>query len=262
MKVQCNESSRTPLIPVCLKCFLANFIDTHTPQTKSAPKLPSTRETIDLVSDDESGVLVKKREPSSSPVKKQSATDVPNSVTVRKRSKQTNTQGDTPSMKKQRSPSGVAVSIPNGPSLTSSGSESGKQATSTMLPVLANNPYFTQIPDSEGEDNDDFFAGEDFNFDSDIVTPDIKKHQHNSPNRFPIHQAATTSKKDDNIVPESPFRIETVPQTNYQSTKEVVRPPLAVNPSSASVVEASSIRSLSTPNAGDMVYHLLPFADV
>src|SRR3981189_1349712 len=102
----------TSLKRVCVQRVSTNILDAHTPRTKAAPTVPSTRETIDLVSDDESGVVVKKREPSSSPLRKQFARHVQNSVTVRKRSKQPDFQENAPVqpfVKKQRSPSGISV---------------------------------------------------------------------------------------------------------------------------------------------------------
>jgi hypothetical protein len=186
--------------------------------------------------------------------------DIPNSVTVRKRSKQPDFQENAPVqsfVEKQRSPSGIAVSIPNGLPQTKYETKTGEQATSTLSPALANNASFTQIPDSEGEDNDDFFAGEDFNFDSDILSPDTKKHQHPSPQRFAIPESSIFSKEDHNIVPESPIRLgpNHIQQTSDRSTGPTMRPPLTVNPST-SQLEISSSRSLSTPGAGYTVWHI------
>jgi len=226
--------------------------DTHTPRTKAISNVPSSRETIDLVSDGEDGVVVKKREPSSSPVHKQFVMDAPKSVTVRKRSKQSDIHEDTPvqqSVKRQRSPSGMALSTPTGPRHTKTGTANGEQQTSTLSTRLANSASLTQIPDSEGEDNDDYFAGEDLIFDSDMLSPETKNDRYASPDRFPKYQYSTIPKEVHNIVPESPFRegANSIQHTNDRKTETTLRPPMAANPSVAKI-ETSASQSLSTPS--------------
>src|ERR1700694_1021647 len=93
-------------------------VEIRTPQTSTTSKIPSTRETIetiDLVSDDED-VVVKKREPSTSPIAGNTS-NMPTSVTIRKQqTPNTGVQDETPCrpppFKKRKSPTSLALSIP------------------------------------------------------------------------------------------------------------------------------------------------------
>lgn len=177
---------------------MANGIET--PQTTTASRIPSTRETIDLVSDDEDDI-VKKREPLTSPIHGD-ISDMPTTVTARKRQtaimrvQQDETPSRPPQIKKRKSPTGLALSIPAKP-------------TPTSQDLNPSQNSFTQIPDSEGEDDDDVFGGDDFDFGSDDIPPSAKKLLYGTADVFPeIKDAVSAKDEDDNFVLESPIKTE------------------------------------------------------
>jgi hypothetical protein len=182
----------------------------------STSNIPSTRETIDLVSDEESDVLVKKRDPSVSPATDQLSHTMPSTVTMRKRFVKDDFQDDTPSrppVKKHKSPTGEAIPVKPIAGSTSSKQPNGNTGQSlsrsiSPLPV-AGNQSFTQIPDSEGEEEDDFFGGDEFNFNSDDIPYDAKKLLHSAPH-IPNRDddPKTEKQEEENIVPESPLKVE------------------------------------------------------
>lgn len=206
---------------------------------------------------------MKKRDPSFSPVRNHPTTAIPNSLTIRKRPKQEDPPVDPstqPFVKKQRSPPGDAVSDNNPLNYTQYNTETGKQETPIESSTLPNNNSYTQIPDSEGEDNDEFFVGEDFAFDSDLLSPVTKPHQTQSPTRVSTVQFSTISKEEHNVVPESPFRIRatTAPQVDERTTAQTgnnaaLYPSLAIAPNTISDAEPGSSRSVATPCIGNTV---------
>jgi len=174
----------------------------ETPRTTSTATIPSTRETIDLISDDEGDTIRKKKEPSSSP--NNILPSIPTSITTRKRVKMGDIQDETPSRppaKKQKSPTGEALPTPRS-------APSQPQAAAAIIPsrILSPQPdpfadsTFTQIPDSEGEDNDDCF--EDLN--SDDIPLEAKEILGGTSSI--ADRSAEPVDRDDHIVPESPMK--------------------------------------------------------
>ena len=120
---------------------------------------------------------------------------VPDSVTVRKRTKKEEKReqpSSIPPIKKRKSPR-------TSPSVPSHLSHNNPRSSSIIQATAANNS-FTQIPDSEGEEDDEFLGG--VSFDSD----DFPIHAKNSPYAKPAEPFVP---QDDNIVPESPVKGET-----------------------------------------------------
>lgn len=153
------------------------------------------------MSDDEEGIV--KRRKSSSPVDRLGpVTSLAATVTVRKRQPAlNNTQDDTPSRpppKKQKSPNGLAVAIPGNITPTI-------QPPSNPVPFVPPPNSFAQIPDSEGEDDDDVFGGDDYDFASDDIPLSAKKLLSGTAGKETEQQGELT-KEDDSIVPESPIK--------------------------------------------------------
>jgi hypothetical protein len=166
-------------------------------------------------------------------------------------------------VKKQRSPSSASLSDNNPLYYTNYKTEGGKQETSIESSSLPNNKSYTQIPDSEGEDNDEFFVGEDFAFDSDLLSPVTKPDQPQSPTRVSTVQSSTISKEGQNIIPESPFRISatSAPKVNERSIAQTgnnaaLYPSLAIAPNATSEAEPSSSRSVATLCFGNTVWRI------
>ena len=159
--------------------------------------MPSSRETIDLISDDElDAIMAKSEEPDST-----DNTNMPTTVTMRKRPKavvsQDQSQDETPSrppLKKQKSPERTA--LPN-PARSTSEHLNVKQSLSSRAPE-------EQVPDSEGEDEDAFFDGEDLNFDNyDFSFGSTSGLEHETPQK---HALADMRPQYDDVVPESPSK--------------------------------------------------------
>jgi hypothetical protein len=174
----------------------------ETPRTTSNTTIPSTRETIDLISDEEGDTVIKKKEPSLSP---SNIPSIPTSVATRKRVKMGDIQDETPSrppLKKQKSPTGEALPTPRS-------APPQPQAPAAIIPprILSPQPdpfadsTFTQIPDSEGEDNDDI-CFEDLNSDDiPLETKEFLAGTSSVPDR-----SVDVADRDDNTVPESPMK--------------------------------------------------------
>lgn len=164
----------------------------QTPLTQWNTMTPSTRETIDLTFDDENDTKFQKKEPSTSSAH---IPDPPQTVTFRKRPKNGDVQNKTPSRpppKKQKSPTGEALPIAIRDSYKLSGLRSPSPRQSA----------FTQVPDSEGEIDDEFCYGEDFY--SDDIPMDTKEVLQRAPAET---LASEMNDRDDVIVPESPFKL-------------------------------------------------------
>jgi hypothetical protein len=193
---------------------LLNLLDVQTP-IPSTPYVPSTRDTINLVSDDETDVTVKRRDHSLSPVRNPTVSNpVPTTVTMRKRLVKDGLQDETPSRppkKKQKSPTGQALPVKpsTGSKLKHSANTAQRSPSPSILqrPAVSGNPSFTQIPDSEAEEDDDIFGEDEFIFNSDDIPYDANKISHSAPGTSTLEQYPTNTKqKDDNIVLESPFK--------------------------------------------------------
>src|SRR5438045_5547274 len=138
----------------------------QTPQTQWKNMTPSTRETIDLTFDDENDTKVKKKEPS---------TFLPvepfQTITLRKQLGNNDQQEDTTSRspsRRRKSPTGELLPaerrIPD--------------VKQPVPPSILRSPSpkedsFKQIPDSEGEGDDEFGYGDDFH--SDDIPMDTKQ---------------------------------------------------------------------------------------
>jgi hypothetical protein len=194
---------------------LLNLLDVQTPRITTTPYIPSTRDTINLVSDDETDVTVKKRDHSLSPVQNAVSNAVPTTVTMRKRIVKDDLYDETPSRpanKKQKSPTGEAIPMKAsaGSKLKHSVSKARRSPSPSILPrpALSGNPSFTQIPDSEAEDDDDLFGGDEFIFNTDDIPYDANKFPRSALAPSTTGQYPTNTKQqDDNIVPESPFKV-------------------------------------------------------
>jgi hypothetical protein len=156
---------------------------------------------IDLVSDDEEGVVKKRK--SSSPIdRREPKTSLAATVTVRKRQPALyNIQDDTPSRpppKRQKSPTGLSVVIPAKitPII---------QPPSNLTHLVPPPDSFTQIPDSEGEEDDDVFGGDDYDFASDDIPLSAKKLLSGTAGKE-AQQRDESMEEDYNIVPESPIK--------------------------------------------------------
>jgi hypothetical protein len=243
-----------------------------TPQTTTTSRIPSTRETIDLVSDDEDDI-VKKREPLTSPLHG-GISGMPTTVTVRKNQtaiiQEDKTPNRPPPINKWKSPTRLALSISEKPTPTSQ-DLSAKPAS--LNPPSQNS--FTQIPDSEGEDDDDVFGGDDFDFGSDDIPPSAKKLLYGKADVFPeIKDAVAAKDEDDNVVLESPIKtekadveIDTAQSPLFGSKR--MYPSLPTQSSSMKIVANSlptgvganmntSITPLYSSNALTMVSHINP----
>jgi hypothetical protein len=195
---------------------ILNPLDVQTPQITSTPYVPSTRDTINLVSDDEADVTAKKRDHPLSAVQNAVHNAVPTTVTIRKRIVKDDLQDETPSRpanKKQKSPAGEAIPIikaSTGSKLKHSASKVKRSLSPPIppRPAVSGNPSFTQIPDSEAEEDDDLFGGDEFIFNSDDIPYDANKIPHSAHDTSMTEQYPTNAKQqDDNIVPESPFKV-------------------------------------------------------
>ena len=165
---------------------------------------PSTRETIDLTFDNETDTIVKKKEPSTSPDLIPHNSNPPQTVTVRKRQKIQDIEDDTPSRpppKKQKSPRG-AITQPA--QQISPKPVKRSISSSIMRPPTPPKASFTQIPDSEGED-EDFCYGDDFGSD-DIPLDTIDILRGTPAEIVPQIQSADVENREENIVPESPLK--------------------------------------------------------
>ena len=161
---------------------------------------------IDLTFDDETDPTVKKKEPSSSPDLIPHNSNPPQTVTVRKRQKNEDIQDDTqsrPPPKRQRSPRGAATQLPQ----HLSPKPAKRSISSSILPPATPPGHsFTEIPDSEGED-EDFSYGDDFG--SDDIPLDTKEILRGTPAEIvPQIQYADVEKREENIVPESPLKFD------------------------------------------------------
>ena len=175
----------------------------ETPRTTSSAPIPSTRETIDLISDDEGDTLVKKKEPSSSP---SNTSALPVSITMRKRVKMGDIQDETPSrpppFKKQKSPTEDASITPR-----SAPTQPQPRPPTMESRVLSPQPdpfaqsTFTQIPDSEGEDNDDICLEDLHSDDIPLEMKEILGGTSSIPN-----PSTEQGDRHDDFVPESPMK--------------------------------------------------------
>ena len=209
-------------------------------------KPPSTRETINLVSDDEDAVI-KKEKPSILPPESNSSA-IPTSITVRKRLKKDEPSEETPCRppsKKQKTPPNT--SLPS-TALPSTGSEpllsSIVQATHPASP--------TQVPDSEGEDDGyDFLAGEDFN--SDDISFDMKEILH-SPTLKPMRGPVSDVELKSNIIPESPVKLESTISLHAkpQSTAPVKQSSQVISTSSTKVSQSTGKMSSYSIQEGEI----------
>jgi hypothetical protein len=165
---------------------------------------PSTRETIDLTFDNETHTIVKKKEPSTSPDLIPRNSSPPQTVTVRKRQKNHDIQDEIPSQptpKRQKSPRG-AITQPA--QQTSPKPVKRSISSSILLPQTPPKALFTQIPDSEGED-EDFCYGDDFG--SDDIPLDAKEILCGTPAEIvPQIPSANVENREEHIVPESPLK--------------------------------------------------------
>jgi hypothetical protein len=179
----------------------------ETPRTVLTVATPSTRETIDLVSDDEEDLIIQKRKSLSPPFL---VPPVPVSITTRKRIETGDNQDETPSRpppppKKQKFPTAAALPVlPGAPTQALPRRQSVVASSSILSPQP--DPFaestFTQIPDSEGEDNDNMDWEEDFN--SDDILLDTKELLVGTD---AAEEGATErADREDVIVPESPVK--------------------------------------------------------
>ena len=219
----------------------------ETPRTASTATIPSTRETIDLISDDEGDIHVKKKDPSSSP---DNIPTVPVSITMRKRVKMGDIQDETPSrpppLKKQKSPSEASLITPRSPSTQ-------HQPHPPIIPSRDFSPQpdpfgqstFTQIPDSEGEDDADICL-EDLN--SDDIPLETKEILGGTSS---ISNPATEPNNRDELVPESPMKVDNVGE--FEKNGRNGTPP--ANPS-GTIVPFNPQRSIGTSSAISLVSQL------
>jgi hypothetical protein len=153
---------------------------------------PSTRDMIDLTFEDENDTKVEKKEPSNSLAHNP---DPPQTVTLRKRPKN-DTQDEIPlqlsPLKKRKSPTGEALPITQ---------RDSRSVTSSVLRPPPKESGFTQVPDSEGEDIDEF--GYD-DLHSDHIPVEAKELLQETPADIAMLE---TNDQEENIVPESPPRV-------------------------------------------------------
>lgn len=167
----------------------------------------SSREMIDLTFEEEREPIVKTGR-ATSPAQIYNDTDMPQTITLRKRPNNCDSQDETPSRpppKKQKSPSGTGLPLGLYPTIDYTSFKPVNQLSSLPIappPALQNNS-FTQIPDSEGEDNDAIY-GEDFCSDD---IPEDTKEILGTPHKAAIILKPPNEGYDGNIVPESPRQI-------------------------------------------------------
>src|SRR5271169_2429320 len=168
------------------------MIGMQTPITLWNNMSPSTRDMIDLTFEDENDTKIKKKEPSSSLAHN---SDPPQTVTIRKRPKN-DTQDETPSQlsppKKRKTPTGEALPIAQ---------RDSRSVTSSVLRSPPKEPGFTQIPDSEGEDIDEFGYDDLHSDDIPVEAKGLLQETHAE------IAMLETNDQDENIVLESPPRV-------------------------------------------------------
>jgi hypothetical protein len=180
----------------------------YPPRPTTASKLPFNNgepiETIDLVSDEEVDTTAKK-ESSYSHQARQSH-DLPQSITIRKRPKNGDSQEETSSRsppKRFKSPSRNHLSV----SVIHGISHEVKESSPFEPQILANDASFTQIPDSGGEEEDDLLEA-DLNLNSDDLSWDAQRDV--SKDHTLLSDPLPTvdmEDHDDVVVPESPIKV-------------------------------------------------------
>ena len=173
---------------------------------------------------------------------------MPPSITVRKRLKKDEPSEETPCRpptKKQKTPPTTFLQSTALPSTRSEPlSSSIVQATHPASP--------TQIPDSEGEDDDDdFLAGEDFN--SDDIPFDMKEILH-SPTSKPIRGPVSDVELKSNIIPESPIMPESTISLHAEprSIVPVKQSSRMISTSSTTVSQSTGKMSSSSIQEGEI----------
>ena len=156
--------------------------------------IPSTRETIDLTFDDENDTKEKKKEAS---------TFVPleplQTVALRKQLRNNNQQEDTPSRlpsRRRKSPIGEVL-----PATRQSPDVKRTLPSSIMRSPSPKEASLAQIPDSEGEGDDEFGYGDDLH--SDDIPVDTKEILCGTS----TDKSMSETNDQDNIIPESPPKV-------------------------------------------------------
>ena len=197
--------------------FRFNCPGLQTPITQGNIVTPSTRETVDLTFDDETDTIIKKKEPSTLPDLVPHYSNPQQTVTVRKRQKNEEVQDGTqsrPPPKRQKSPGGAIIQptryISPEPAKCSISS-------SILLPATPPRDSFTQIPDSEGED-EELCYGDDFG--SDDIPLDTKEILRATPAEIgPQIQQADIENRQEHIVPESPLKFDEGDNVELETSK-------------------------------------------
>ena len=170
-----------------------------TPLSSSTTGPSLTRETIDLVSEDEEQAAVKNTGLATSPPQPLQKAPAPSTLTIPKRTKNDDMQDETPCRphsKRHKSRTDGTVS--------SLSSENLKFLNRFRSPCRPEQEIysFTQIPDSEGEEDEDYFGGDSVVLDSDDVAPEAESITATSREKsLELHQP-TANAQIDIIVPD------------------------------------------------------------
>jgi len=201
-------------------------------------------ETIDLISDDEDEIGNK--EGPRTPATNSNSSQIPQSITTRKRTKMEEKPDKTqsiPSSKKQKSIT-PPPSFPQNPNKGNSSSLFVAHATAASVSC-------TQIPDSEGEGEEDDFLAEIY-FDSDDIPTHTENMLHSNLSNS-LAEVVTHGK----LVPESPIKKESsisarpriAPVSlSWQASRAVAESAMSTTPSGLNKASLTGVQNIETPS--------------